>query len=234
MRILVTRPLEENRRLLQLLQKEHFQCDAAPLLDIQSTPAGHLPPNIQAVVVTSINAARRLKDWNVSMNAPTFAVGRQSAKVLEEAGYTNIQHTEGGAEVLLEKLLQDLSPDQGMVVHAAGDVVRVDIAERLKEKGFSAQRVVLYHAIPTPSLPHDVQERLKSEEYSYITFFSPRTAEVFWQAVNSAKIPVSCVADTTAVCMSNAVAQAVHAQVWKEVRVGADPTLESLVACLRS
>src|SRR5262249_19755175 len=85
-----------------------------------------------------------------------------------------------------------LRPQNGGLLHVAGDVVTGDLVGALRAHGFVIERSVLYEARPIGSLSASTACALRSETIDLALFFSPRTAAIFVRLANIASVMPYC------------------------------------------
>jgi uroporphyrinogen-III synthase len=193
--ILITRPEPEATHTAQLVQTYHGRPLLAPALTIQPPtdprplqPALqhciHPPHPYQAIVITSINAARAIQQ-QLPAHAnppPFFAVGKQSATLLQQAGWPVLlpPHAAGGAA--LATFMQQWAttlPAPPRVLFPQAAIGRDELHHQLTQAGWQVERVEAYRAEPVTTLPAAVQEALQQEQVDAILFFSSRSAHAF-------------------------------------------------------
>ena len=117
----------------------------------------------------------------------------------------------------------------GHLLHIAGRDIAGDLTALLPE--FQVERVVLYRAQVAQALPEVLRRVLVDGVADAALFYSPRTAATFARLVDSAGLVHHC-ATILAICLSAAVADALQALTFLDIRVAARPDQDSLLAVL--
>lgn len=132
-----------------------------------------------AVLLTSANSA---KAFVAAMPAdiippPVFAVGQKTARILAPFGWnvTVPDHPEGG-ETLGQAILQS-HPQAQRFLFPRAEEGREELHQLLEKAGKEVTVVTAYRTAPILSLPEDILVKLP--QVDAITFFSPRTVEIF-------------------------------------------------------
>lgn len=236
MRILITRPRESAAALANRLQELGHHVTIAPLIHLMPVPKHLLklpPPSFfEAIVTTSQQAIHCLARLTSQRRFPLWCVGDESARIAQELGFQTIHTAEGTAENLVAKLLKTLVlPLQKPLLHASGDVIRVNVAEALQAKGIPAQRIVVYKTEEVVTLPSEIQDALKGNKLDATLFYSPRTARIFRNLCQSARLD-QCCASLAALCLSEGVAAEIRPLPWKTIQIAKKTSTDDLLMIL--
>ncbi|MEV4935135.1 uroporphyrinogen-III synthase [Sphingobium sp. LSP13-1-1.1] len=125
------------------------------------------PERFDALLLTSANAVR-LAGPSLALyrNLPAYAVGRATAKTLEEAGFARIVAGNGDGTAIARRIAAD---GHGHVLHLAGRTVAPIDAGALR-----IERVVVYEMLRTGD--DGLAERLEAD--SILLVHSPRAGEL--------------------------------------------------------
>lgn len=159
-------------------------------------PAGEF----DAVVVTSANALRALGDEGQPLRAlPLYAVGSRTADMARAAGFSSVQHAEGGAAALA-RLIAPLKLKS--ILYLAGRDRTADLAALVAPVAVTLVEVYDM-AAATPALP----------EARGVMLYSRRAAERFLDLttpVTRAKMAALCLSANIADALQNAHLRAIH------------------------
>lgn len=230
--ILVTRPRADAEVLAAELAGRGYTPILAPLLKI--LPCPQVVPDlegVQALVFTSANGLRVFAKTSRERRLPVYTVGPGTRMAAEAAGFRQVAAAEGEVKSLAAKLLQELSPQDGRILHLSGAAVAGDLVGELGAAGFRAERTVLYDARAAERLPEAAADALAGRTLDATVFFSPRTAKTFVRLVQEAGLVEACTS-VRAYCLSDAVAGALTPLVFAEVRVAARPDGQALLDLL--
>ena len=227
MHILVTRPLEDGEEIAARLAEMGHRTLLAPLL----TPHfldGPEPDfrDVQAILVTSANGIRALIRRTARRDLPIFAVGPQTTREAQDAGFTQVRNADGDAKVLAEATARWTIPDKGALLHVCGEEAPGTLADSLTGLGFSVRRAMLYRVDAATVLPPVAEQALRNGTLDAVQFFSPRSARIFCGLAVS--LPTQ---KLIAFCISPVTAQALTLP-FREVRMAAAPNQAALLALL--
>ena len=130
MRILVTRPEPDASRQADKLGARGHAAVLAPLLAIQ--PVADVPLQLegaQALLVTSRNALHALaahRELAEALTLPLFAVGKATALAAQGLGFADVTAGPGTGAALANLVSEELQPEQGPLVHLAGETLAFD------------------------------------------------------------------------------------------------------------
>jgi uroporphyrinogen-III synthase len=230
MRVLVTRPRHRAAVLARDLDAAGVEAIIEPLLDIVPRAGVALDlSDVQALLVTSANAALPLAAATGRRDLPVFAVGDATAAAVSDAGFGDVTSAGGAAGDLARLVGARLDPAAGALIHVAGAKVAGDLTGPLEAAGFAARRVVLYDAQPVEALSPATVEVIAADRLDGVVFFSPRTAALFVTLARQAGIARHA-RRLGAFCLSVAVAKAAEGLDWREVTISERPESVALVA----
>ncbi|MPY68769.1 MAG: hypothetical protein GEU92_01645 [Alphaproteobacteria bacterium] len=229
--VLITRPAADAGPLADAVATRGLDPVLAPLLEIRETGDTVTLDGVQSVLLTSANGARALAGATPRRDVPVLAVGDATAAAARAAGFAHVQGA-GGDVAALAGLVRDIcDAGAGALLHVSGHDVAGDLAGMLAGYGFIVNRAVLYRAEPAAALPENARAALAAGHVGAALFFSPRTAQSFVKLAEQAGVGGAC-REVAALCLSDAVAEALRAPGWSEIRVADRPDLDALLACL--
>ena len=236
MRILVTRPEPDASRQADKLGARGHTAVLAPLLAIQ--PVADVPLQLegaQALLVTSRNALHALaahRELAEALTLPLFAVGEATARAAQGLGSADVTAGPGTGAALAKLVSEELQPEQGPLVHLAGETLAFDLKAALAREGFVVRQPVLYRAVPAAKLPAEALSLLKEGKLDGAILMSPRTAGIFADLVLR-QDAVTQASSVVCYCLSEAVAESLTPFGFA-VRVAARPREEDVLALLDS
>ena len=225
--ILVTRPVEDAAALTQLLRARGYEVIHEPMLFIRFLNRTIDISDIQAVLITSANGARALASATKARSVPVFTVGDSSSRVCHEHGFKHVTTASGTVANLVHLIKSRLRPENGALLHAAGNVTAGDLGGQLHQAGFIVRKTRLYEAHPARTLEN--AQLIASGTIDAALFYSPRTAAIFTTLVSRTGISYGLSA-SRAYCLSEAVKSHLSELQWKIIRVSVAPNQESLLA----
>ncbi|WP_419903420.1 uroporphyrinogen-III synthase [Kiloniella sp.] len=228
-RHLVTRPAVDQEPFVSELKDMGREILLSPVFDIEFFEGKALNfSNVQAILITSANGVRALCHKTNNLKIPIYCVGDSSAQAARQAGFEQVVSANGDVSDLAERVISDLSPNGGTLLHPAASKLAGDLGGILEAGGFSYQREILYEAKAIEQLSADVISQIKSNEINEISFFSPRSSKIFSRLLKQAELErklKSC----KAYCLSPAVAKYLEQITGLEIAVSEQPTRQSLL-----
>ncbi|MBI1245111.1 MAG: hypothetical protein GC202_08900 [Alphaproteobacteria bacterium] len=180
LRVLVTRPLGEAELFAVALAMRGHEAVLAPMVTIAPVAGAEVDlGEAQAILFTSANGVRAFAIARRERDLPAFCVGDATAAAARATGFTNVESASGDVEALATLVRERLKPADGALVHAAGTVVAGDLSGALSADGFEVRRAQLYKAEPAATMPAEAAAEIRAGRIDAVTFFSPRTAEIF-------------------------------------------------------
>ena len=231
MKVVLTRPDPDNDALSDALSTHGIACLVAPMLTIEATDApglGEAVSAAQAILATSANGVRALAAAAEGRDLPLIAVGDATAAAATTAGFAKVTSANGDSAALAVLAEAELDPKAGPLVHVAGSHVAGDLDTILGAAGFDYRRIEVYDAVATTTLPSALSEALRGASVDGVAFFSPRTAATFVSLAREAGL-ADTLKSVTAYCLSDAVAAAVEANLWRRVITAPRPRIDALV-----
>ncbi len=231
MRILVTRPREKAQELARELERRGHAVLIEPLLTIETlSPAAPHLEGVQAVVLTSANAAHALR--GEILRLPVYAVGGASAAAARAAG-GDVHEAEGDARRLARLVIERCRPADGALLHPSGQEVREELAAALGAQGFEVRRHIVYRARAATAFSPGLEAALRQRALDAVLLFSPRTAAVFAELAGRHALG-GVLGATDALCLSEAVAAACRALGWRRVLVAQRPARAAILELLEA
>ena len=234
--ILITRPRDDGDDLAEALHERGFRVIHEPLMEIflRHTERHALEQALleepAAVIVTSKNGVRALAALTELRDASLICVGEATADAALSAGFLRTADAGGNVQKLVE-FIAAAYDEESRFLYVSGEQVRIDIGAALKTRGMQTERLALYEAIAAEQLPDTLIELLKRGQIDAVTFFSPRTAEIFAELLERNRLQ-SAASRMDAFALSEAVAEALAALPWKAVHTAREATLASVVECV--
>ncbi|MDH3738241.1 MAG: uroporphyrinogen-III synthase [Alphaproteobacteria bacterium] len=238
MRVLITRPRQDGAETARLLSELDIETVNAPVMEISDIAgaAQYLERDlegVQAILVTSANGVRSFARATARRDLPVFAVGDASAAVASQSGFLHVTSAAGDVATLADLVRDRLTPEDGALFHATGNIIAGDLAGDLTSGGFTVRRGRLYRTRMVDMLPEAARHALNGGTIDAALFYSPRTAAHFAKLVAAAELESAC-RNMIAGCLSAAVAQALAALPFAEIRIAEKPEQTALIATLTS
>ncbi len=224
MRLLVTRPEPDASATTARLSERGHAVDTTPMLRIVVHPEPNLPRPPAAIVATSANAVRAMRQWATAAQwreISVYAVGDATAREARAAGFVHVDSAAGNVAALTARIAERARPDDGALLYPAARDTAGDLAAALSAKGFDVIRTEAYHAEAVTTLDDAVRARLADGGYDAVLVYSARTAAAFADVLDRG--PPANLARTHLVAISEAAAAPLAARAWSSVRIAAHP-----------
>lgn len=204
----------------------------APMLTIEAVAADPSLDGVQAVLFTSSNGTRAFARAVSRRDLPVLCVGEATADAARAAGFATVHSADGDVGALAALAAALLKPEAGKLLHAAGADLAGDLAGALRTRGFAVEIRTYYRALTSPRLPDMIDKALSDSPpmIDAVLFHSARAAAAFTGQVQQRE----GLARIDALCLSEAVADAVRGATWQRVLIAARPQEEALLALLPS
>lgn len=235
-RLLVTRPQPDGERTAAALRARGHDVVVAPLIRIEPVDFELPPEQMQAVVLTSANAARAVaghsrRDELTGLTA--FTVGRQTARAACAAGFPRIRSADGDRNDLVELLRAEYAGVPGPLLYLAGEDRAGDLAAELGEAGVAIVTVVAYRAVKAEQFSPAVAAELGERALDGVLHFSRRSAEAFIECARLAGVLDRALA-LSHDCLSPQVAEPLAAAGATRIAIAPHPDEAALLALMRS
>ena len=228
--MLVTRPEPDAQSTLSRLHALDIAAQAIPLmvrqtLDVSLPPA----PGFTAMVLTSANAVRSLRDRGVIADyahLPVFAVGDRTAAEAQEVGFARVSSAAGAFQDLVNAI--GISGLKGPLFYPAARHQSADLAKALAPFGVMVATAKVYDMVAVEALPPAVLEGLAGGGFNAVLLYSRRTAEIF--ANLAAALDQSQRSRIAMLCMSEAVAEPVLNAHFNRISLADHPDEDGMMA----
>ena len=189
-----------------------------------------IPPleNPQALIITSKNALRALKDNDHLKKIPLYVVGDQTAALARQLGFITVFSAAGNSKNLQELVAQQAQPEKGVLYYLSGQIIKRDIARELRVLGFKVQRQVVYKINDIERFSNSLVTDFLNKKISHVLFFSPRTTELFVNLVKASKLEKE-VSLNKALCLSYDIAEKAQKILWKEIWISPYPSTHNML-----
>lgn len=221
--ILITRPLEQGLETQKALIAKGYKADCQPFLDVTYHKIRKDISYYKGLIFTSCHGVQafcesyRLRDMSV------FAVGDATAQTAEKAGFKNVQSASGTLDDLENLLAQN--PPHGSLLYVRGKHISKEIKEEY------IQEIIGYHTDLIDNICDDVEGKLRSGVYSYVLFYSTRTAASFVEMMISKNLSES-LKGIKALCLAPSMVKSLSVLPWQDIWVAQQPNQDSLLELL--
>lgn len=230
MRVLLTRPAEDSKKLAEQVRAMGMVPVIAPMTDIVETGAD-LPmlSSFQAVAFTSKRAVEIFSRQTQERDLPAYCVGSASARAAIGAGFRTVREAGGTAKSLSALILTE---KPGAVLYCAPADKAYPLGDVLRQEGVLCEEVTLYSAVAGETIPDDVLALLRKNDIDFALFFSKRTAEIFLNLI-AREGCTPALKTIKALCLSDGVLQSANKDYWARTAVPKYPDSDAMLALLK-
>ncbi|MEM7508814.1 MAG: uroporphyrinogen-III synthase [Pseudomonadota bacterium] len=231
--ILLTRPLEDSRRIADLLIGEGDETgnDSLiwPLFRIDRVISKDpWPASLDALLITSAHGIRGFAAQREARDLPVLCVGARTASVARGLGFKNTFSANGDASALAD--MARLSGARRLL-HPCGRETTGDLAGALVRTGQKVFQRVVYEAVPAGPPPSPVLAALRRGAFDAVTIWSPRNARYLAERIGAAGDWV--LGQATLIAISQAAAGPLGKSGFSALRVADAPNANAMVAAIR-
>lgn len=180
--VLVTRPQPEADDFAGDLGRLGYTAIIEPMLTIHSAgfdleSAG----DYGGLVFTSVNAVRAVAGSGFDRDVPVYCVGDQTARAAAER-FDNVMSAQGTQAELIDLIGKNYKGSRPLL-YLCGEQVTGDLAAALGKKAVAIVPLVVYRAEAAVQFSPACLSAIKEKTLAAVTFFSARTARVFFELV---------------------------------------------------
>ena len=183
---------------------------------------------VQAILLTSSNAAIFLSKRFNARKIPVFAAGLTTAKTAQKYGFENVKLFGDTAEKLILKVKSVINPEDGEIIFAGGKHLSINIPKVLSESGYIIRREILYSTFPRNKLTLKAYNELSEQNTTFIVLLSPRGADAFCKIAKK-QLSSFVFNNLNAVCLSQRVAKSALLGGMNNIFFSKIPKAEELV-----
>ncbi len=228
MRFLLTRPLNDSESVARQLRKKDQIVYVDPLMTIE--PLDEISINLseyQAFIFTSPNAVRCYCQSNRDRNISVFAVGNKTAHIAETSGFREVFSANGDVQKLYNTIKSRLPFKTGTLLYLCGKHVSGDLKSELENVGFEIEKKEIYNAVAVSDLSDISKMQIKSGDIDYIPFYSKRSALIFIELAEKAKL-LKYLTNVIVLCLSPSIEVIASSVNWKKVMTAKNPNQNNL------
>jgi len=228
MRILLTRPLDQSEQLALILRSNGLDVEICPMMTVHKYSEGSLPDApFQAIILTSANSLRFSDLSAYKKDTLVLTVGDKTAKEAQHIGFKNVISACGNLEKLSDIIKELLKPQNGPLLYIRGKHIAGPLYEDLNSAGFEVIEQVVYEMRPVRVLDKKIAKLILNGDIDFIPFYSQRSAFIFKELIERAKLEKSLKL-ITALAISPNVSHTIVGMPWKNILISDQPTQSDL------
>jgi len=223
-RVLITRPDGDSQQLSDDIKAKGYNALCVPFLKVvlHDQKIEGLE-SYGGLIFTSQNAVRAYCLNTQKRYFPVWVVGDATADIVHAEGFLNIHNAKGSVQDL-EEILKNDRCEKPLLYIRGRDVSKELSGENIKEK-------ILYHTEKIEQIDNVTMDSIESGDFSYITFFSTRTAQAFVACIEAAGIK-NGLRRTKALCLGDSMLKSLSVLPWHSIEVADAPNRKSLMTLL--
>lgn len=184
-----------------------------------------LAPHHYAVIITSKNAIQAIEKFhNFITNNKFIILGKASCALAKKLGFNNIEFAGSNIHQLQQYLTKNYHAMN--FLYASGLNITAEL--NFENCNNNITRMVVYKTIATPLLSDEFKEKLVSNEFAAIMFFSAKTA-LMWHQLLQQQSLAQYTKNLTAFCLSDTIAKCVASYGFKATITAKKPNLASII-----
>lgn len=230
MQFLITRPEPQASKSRDRLIALGHSVLCEPCQEVKRNEA--VLQHANAYIITSQNGVEHGLSFVPNKDAMIFAVGERTAEAAEALGFEEIYAAEGDTESLFEMIMSRWLPEDGTLLHLSGAEIVSDISSLLSAIGYSANRQVVYTAIPQDKPEPLTLNAIKNTKIDAILFYSARAVTIFNAWMHDAKLERH-LENITAVALSPRIAEELGPEKlgfhWKCIKIAKETNENALI-----
>ena len=234
MKVLLTRRSADNTRKAALFASAGLEAVSLPLIELEDT--GSVLPgrthdfsvftSAAAIEVLSSREERRL------CGSPAYAVGPRTAEMLRQEAYLDVRQGPGDAEGLANLIAADfVGRDTVCGIYPCGEARAKDLAAMLEPVSITLDLAEIYRLTECEASRDTMAAALGSTKGGAVAVFSAESGKRL--VAQARRLGLENAFETiSAAVLSQRVADALGADLFRDVRVAAHPDAESMVELL--
>ena len=233
MKILLTRPIEDSKKIANDLKELNIGSVISPLLEIHRKRDEEIDyKRYQSILITSRHAALGLRNSSIKKSVPVYCVGDATSSFVANIGFSNVISASGDVADLIQLTARNLTPSNGPLVYLSGQHARHDIKKELEYLNFEVDINVIYEAKEVKSFSLGILKSLEEREITGVFLYSPRSARIFVGNIKRKKL-TTVAHDLKVYCISLAVADELRELKWKKILIAQKPNNREMLALVR-
>jgi uroporphyrinogen-III synthase len=234
MKVLLTRPRQDSKRIAVELRKLNISSIISPVLCILLNPIEKQKHHHhQAVLLSSKHSIAGLSSLKIRKSLPIYCVGDATSYAVSDEGFSNVYSASGDINDLTSLVRKSLISTDGSILYLSGLRNKGEVIDDLECLGFEIENRVVYEAKAVQSLNELAIKALAKNEIQGVFLYSPRSAEIFVKMIE--KLGFQKIAMNLKVyCLSSAVADSVKELKWNKVLIARRPNNLEMLALVNN
>ena len=185
MKFVLTRPIEDSKRIKQSLENQGYEVIVNPLLEIKYKTNIFNPDKYEVLIFTSRHSIRYLEEKNIFLkNKIICACGKSTFLEAKKFGTENTYILYSNVAELEENFVKISGIKEKKVLYLRGREITSDIASIFKDNGINIDDEIVYEANEINEFNNEFINELGTSQHLAILFYSIRTAQVYLQSMD--------------------------------------------------
>ena len=184
MKLIITRPIEDSKRMSSYFESRGFECIINPLLEISYQKRNKDFDSYNSVILTSRHAVRSLIDKDKTFAKKTvYACGASTYKEAKIFAPDNEYVFYETVSDFVDKYKSTLHSISGKTLYLRGRDVSVDVKSIFKGTNIKIDDHIEYTADEKIFFSASALEEINNSEQAHVLIYSVRTANAFIKAI---------------------------------------------------
>ena len=217
MHILLTRPLEDSLEMILKFKSLGHQVSHLPLLSINKIQHEEINfSDYGGIIFTSANAVKFLDLDKLDKNIKCFCVGGTTEKKARSVGFQNTLAAEGNVSNLKELILQYYDPKDRQLLYVSGEIISVDLDQKLLNEGYSIKRIINYQVSYNQKFDENFVKELKTNIPDIVYIYSQNSASSFLNFIKIQQFE-NLWMNTNLMCIGEKTSSILNEIKWKKI-----------------
>ncbi len=184
MKFVLTRPIEDSKRIKQSLENQGYEVIVNPLLEIKYKTNIFNPDKYEVLIFTSRHSIRYLEEKNIfPKNKIICACGKSTFLEAKKFGTENTYILYSNVLELEENFANINGIKEKKILYLRGREITSDITSIFKDNGINIDDEIVYEANAINEFNNELINELDGGQNLAILFYSIRTAQVYIQSM---------------------------------------------------
>jgi len=185
MKFVLTRPIEDSKRIKQSLENQGYKVIVNPLLEIKYKTNIFNTDKYEVLIFTSRHSIRYLEEKNIFLkNKIICACGKSTFLEAKKFGTENTYILYSNVSELEEKFANINGIKEKKVLYLRGREITSDLASIFKDDGINIDDEIVYEANEINEFNNEFIKEIDRGQHLTILFYSIRTAQVYLQTMD--------------------------------------------------
>ena len=184
MKFVLTRPIEDSKRIKQSLENQGYKVIVNPLLEIKYKTNIFNPDEYEVLIFTSRHSIRYLEEKNIFLkNKIICACGKSTFLEAKKFGTENTYILYSNVSELEENFANINGIKEKKVLYLRGREITSDITSIFRDNGINIDDEIVYEANAINEFNNELINELDGGQNLAFLFYSIRTAQIYLQSM---------------------------------------------------